>query len=353
MPTVTRTLMGDPPPGRTEWAAPESGAVRPTISRSTRVVMAPISNVAVDAGSESTTLTAEIIDADQALADQLRANPVIASPPLETLRPVAAIEIKAELKPIATAEPMVEWMAPADLLIDGAYQRDLSAKSLALIEQIAAGWDWRRFKPPVIAFTERGFEIIDGQHTAIGAATRGIARIPVLVVEAAEREDRASAFIGHNSDRVPVSKIQLHHAAVAAGETMAVNVERVCQGAGVTIIRTVFGGYQWKAGDTVAIKAVADLISRRGDKRSRELLQVLVKAGCAPVTADGIKAVERLLTEAEYADDIEAADLVTAIKANADSIERDAKAWASEQGLPRWRGIAAVWFKKCRKRRRA
>jgi hypothetical protein len=34
-----------------------------------------------------------------------------------------------------------------------------------------ANWDWRRFKPPVVARTATGLEVIDGQHTAIAAAS--------------------------------------------------------------------------------------------------------------------------------------------------------------------------------------
>src|SRR6185437_3072554 len=140
------------------------------------------------------------------------------------LRPVAPLFADGahggcgELQPIPTDPPMVEWMAPTDLLVDDAYQRGLGPKSVDLIRRIVEHWDWRRFKPPIVAWTEAGFEVIDGQHTAIAAASRpDIAKIPVMVVVATAMTDRAQAFVGHNRDRLNVSPMQLHHAMVAAG----------------------------------------------------------------------------------------------------------------------------------------
>lgn len=51
------------------------------------------------------------------------------------------------------AEPIFDRIAPGDLLVDESYQRGLSARSLRLIQSIVKGWDWLRFKPPVVAVT--------------------------------------------------------------------------------------------------------------------------------------------------------------------------------------------------------
>jgi len=68
-----------------------------------------------------------------------------------------------------------------------------------------AGWDWAKFKAPVAVMTDAGLELIDGQHTAIAAATHPeIATIPVMIVDVDKRAERAAAFIGHNRDRVAV-----------------------------------------------------------------------------------------------------------------------------------------------------
>lgn len=278
-----------------------------------------------------------------------------AGKPIDTLRSVVAVDLgDAVPQTPPTDKPTVEWMAPSDLLVDAAYQRDLSEKSLKLIRRIVEQWDWRRFKPPVVAWTERGFEIIDGQHTAIAAASHpGIETIPVLMVEAAELQDRASAFIGHNRDRLTVTAVQLHHAAVAAGDEDALTVQQVCERAGVTLLRNAYGSRTYKAGETLAISAIAALVKRRHAKGAREILALLVQAERAPVAANEIKAVELLLTDPQYADEIEPADLVVAIKALGDASEKEAKVFASEHCVPLWRGLASVWFRKCRKRRKA
>ena len=76
-------------------------------------------------------------------------------------------------------------MNPADLCVDASYQRDISRRSLKLIEKLVAEWDWRRYNVPVVTRVGNAWHIIDGQHTAIAALTHGgIGEIDVLVVEA-------------------------------------------------------------------------------------------------------------------------------------------------------------------------
>lgn len=144
---------------------------------------------------------------------------------------------------ITSDAPEIEWVDPKSLLVDGDYQRALSEASVTLIRRIVAGWDWARFKPPVVARTEEGLEVIDGQHTATAAATHpAISIIPVIVVQAAAVADRARAFVGHNRDRLNVTKTQMHFSAVAAGDDDALTLSQVCQRAGVTILRNPPGG---------------------------------------------------------------------------------------------------------------
>ena len=270
-----------------------------------------------------------------------------------TLRPVQPLDHPvADMAPWATSEPIIEWMAPADLLIEGAYQRDLSPKSLDLIRRIVAGWDWRRFKPPIVAWTERGFEIIDGQHTAIAAATRpDIEKIPVLVVEAADVQDRAVAFVGHNQDRLPITAIQMHRAKIAAGDPDALTAQQVLDRAGAVLVVGAYGQRGWKPGETIAITTVDALCRRRGAKRAREVLDVLVKSKVAPISAAGIKATDMLMNRPEYAEaDID--HLHTAIQQSGD-VENQAKLDAKTHGIPVWEAMGRIWFRKCRKKRSA
>ena len=391
----TRRLMGDPPAGRTPWAAPPTPAAkvkvveRPAPSAHSEQVMDRILAVGKDAApntaarqrpgkaeramakatapanlpvcapqmpQEIATLSADtetgnpITEQDQQLA------PLLLTEGLREIRPIDVSHLK--LTPPATGEPIFERVDPRTLLVDGSYQRDLSPASLKLIERIAANWDWRRFKPPVVAFADGGLQIIDGQHTSIAAASRpDIQAIPIMVVEAAAIEARAGAFIGHNKDRLAVSAMQLHHAAVAAGDVEAVAIEGVCREAGVGLVRSPYGTYRYKVGETIAISAISALMKAQGVAKARELLKVLVSAGLGPIKAVHIKAVELLFSDPDYSDHLEplpegGADVAAAIRTTGEQAMKDAKVHATSLELPLWKGLGLVWFRKTRKRRK-
>ena len=253
-----------------------------------------------------------------------------------------------------TPEPTFEVVDPCDLLVDDSYQRGLSERSLNLIRRIIGQWDWRRFKPPVCARTERGLEIIDGQHTAIAAMSHPmVQRIPIMVVTAAERGDRAQAFIGHNRDRLGITQMQMHYAAAAAGDEDALTINQVCERAGVRVLRSTPGNGVWKAGDTVAVRAIGALINRRGAMRARIVLEALAKSGAAPLSTGMIKAVEVLLHEPEYQDDIDAERITDALMTmgQAEAL-REATVFSAAHKVPVWKALAVVIFRKGKRRAR-
>lgn len=268
------------------------------------------------------------------------------------LRPVQAINV-AGLEPNtpATTGPIFEWVDPATLLVNEAYQRDLSERSTKLIRRIIAGWDWAKFTPPVCSLGDYGLEVIDGQHTSIAAASHPrIAQIPVMIVETADVAARAMAFIGQNVDRVGITKMQLHRAAVAAGDEDALTIEQVCERAGVRLLMAK--PHTWATGETVAIGAIGGLIDRRHAHGARRVLEVLVAADEAPVTQNGIKAVEMIMFEPDYAE-ADTDHLAEAILALGDTAEADASTYALSHRLPLWKALGIVWFRKCRKKRKA
>jgi hypothetical protein len=278
----------------------------------------------------------------------------------QELRPVEPICLNgAEPAAIPTEAPVYMDVDPRTLVVEASYQRDLSPKSVALIRKIALRWDWRRFRPPVVVMSDAGGLVIDGQHTCAGAVSRGLTSIPVQVIDAPEIKVRAETFVGLNKDRLALTPVQLHHAAVAAGDETAITVEQVCHRAGVTIVRSAYGAYKWKPGETMAVNAIRDLIDRRGAMKARMLLQALAQAGCAPVAAHEIKAAEHLFSHDDFAGELEpladggGADLALVVKALGDGAAKDAKMFAATHCVPYWKGLAATWFKKCRKRRKA
>lgn len=271
-----------------------------------------------------------------------------------TLRPIVAMTLPgAEPDAAAGASPEFRWAAPTELLVDEAYQRGLSRGSIELIRKIVNGWDWNRFKPPVVAETAEGLEVIDGQHTAIAAATHpAIEKIPVMVVLAESLADRAKSFVGHNRDRLTLSQVSIHYANVAAGDEDALTVQQVCERAGVKLLRFPPGNGEFKRGESLAIAAVRALVNRRGAMRARVVLQVLAEARCAPVRADGIKAVDVLMNDTEYKGQVEASDLTSALLRLGPDAEKEARVFAAAHNVQVWRGLAVVLFKEARRGRR-
>lgn len=268
-------------------------------------------------------------------------------------RPIAAMSLP-DIVPgtVPTGVPEITWLSPTELLVDESYQRTIGDKGTRLIRRIVENFDWRRFKPPTAVWTDAGLEVVDGQHSAIAAATHpAITSIPVVIVDAAAVSDRAGAFLGMNRDRLCISPMQLHAAGVVAGDENAAAIERVCAAAGVTVLRMPAQNGKYKARQTVAVRAVGDLIKRVGEGPAIEALQVLANAELAPLTATAIRAVEDLMNSAEYADLVSPEDLTQAIVALGAEADREAGVFAATHCVPRWRGLVAVWFKKAKKRR--
>ena len=266
-------------------------------------------------------------------------------------RPVTRLDL-LDLTPGVppTPKPEISWVAPTELLVDETYQRDLSPASLALIRRIVAAWDWRRFKPPIVARTDEGLEVIDGQHSAIAAATHGkIAQIPVVLVQAHAQADRAHAFLGHNRDRLGITAPQMHAAAVAAGDEEALEVARVCVLADVTVLRIPPAGGVYKPRTTIAVGAVRALIVAEPDHEASWVLRTLADAGLAPITANHINALRHLIANDEFAE-VDRDALARAIQATPiKAAEADAKEHGATHRVPAWRGLAAVWFKAAKK----
>jgi hypothetical protein len=254
-----------------------------------------------------------------------------------SLRRVAALDIVIDgaLDDFGVL-PELRWVAPTDLFIDETYQRDLSRRSLALIEQIAQTFRWNRMKPPVCV--EDGvLHCVDGQHTAIGAATRRVPLIPIFVVHAAELGERARAFVAHNTDRVICKPVDIYRALLAAGDEDAVDVDNVCKRAGVRI-RLISRSSAVTKGDTAAIACIRKLVKRRGVIKARKILQCLVEAERKPITESEILAVERLSVEQPKTD---LDELAAAIRRDGDQGLAKAHAKAKTDRAPVWRCLAA------------
>lgn len=250
-------------------------------------------------------------------------------------------------------EPKFERALPTELLVDESYQRNLSERSIRLIRKIVASWDWRTYTPPIVVRLKDGLHCIDGQHTAIAAASHpAIKDIPVMVVKADDIKDRAKAFLGRNRDRIAVTPNQLYVAAVAAGDDTAVTIDQVCNRAGVKILKQPPGAASFKVGETLAVGTISTLVNRRGALKARQVLETITAAKIAPIPAALIKAVEELMTSKEFAPQIEAADITTAIRLGLGEVESEAKVFAATHNIPMWKAMTSIMFKRCKRGRR-
>lgn len=270
---------------------------------------------------------------------------------IRTIKPIAMAHIApATIGP----PPEIEWVDPRSLAVEDRYQRQLSERSLALIHRIVAEFDWRAFKLPIVAKADDGtMMVIDGQHTAIGAASHpAVMHIPVLVVDAGSVEDRARSFLRHNRDRVGMTPMQVHHAAVAAGDEVAVAVDEACRRAGVRILRTP-QITSLKVGDTMAVSTIAKICKPKGVVFTARLLKILVDAGLAPIDARSINAVFEIMTDPDWKDAFEPEALSVTIRSKSPD---DWMEWAEvnvRKGMkmPKARALAQAWFQKTRKKR--
>jgi len=281
--------------------------------------------------------------------------PAPATAPAAVLRKVQPISL-AGLVPATpdTAPPRIEWVDPTTLLINEAYQRNLSEKSLRLIRKIVTGWSWRKFTPPLCADGQNGRELLDGQHTSIGAASHpDIEKIPVLVVDAATVAQRAQAFASLNSDRLGITAMQLHYASVAGGVPAAVEIDQVARAARINILRVSPASGAYKPRDTIAVKAIGDLISKRGRVLATDILRVLSDAELGPINAGMIKAVDLLLHDPEYCDQVSPAGLTKGLLAIKVTWAGEAAVFAATHRVQVWKALAVVLFRKAKERRRA
>src|SRR5262249_36277513 len=139
---------------------------------------------------------------------------------LRLIKPIPLVGL--DLNEIGSKPPVFEWVDPCSLQVEASYQRNLSKNSITLIRRIASVFDWAHLKPPVCARDGNGgLFCIDGQHTAIAAVSRGVERIPVMIVEAGDVKRRAKAFVSHNTDRLNITPLQMFASRLAAEDPAA------------------------------------------------------------------------------------------------------------------------------------
>ena len=275
----------------------------------------------------------------------------------DALRKITPMAIQGiQIAPGTNSKPICEWVDPTTLFIEDRYQRDIGKKSVTLVRRIIQGWDWGRMKPPICAKDAAGrLFVVDGQHTAIAAASHpDVDTIPVMVIDLAEVTDRASAFIGHNLDRVAMTSMQLHYASLTAGDEVALAMDAACQKAGCVIRKFPPPNGNYAEGETVAVKALEAMVKRKGVNGGARVLGILKGADRAPISALEIKATFELLYDADWKDQFSDFDLTTIIRSKQPDQWIAVAESKVRKGMkmPLWRAVAIAWFSAVPKKRK-
>lgn len=177
------------------------------------------------------------------------------------------------------APPRLEWLPIAKLVVDAAYQREIGPQGRNNVRRIAERFNWSMFSPVIVAAAGGDrFAIVDGQHRVTAAALCGLERVPCQIIEAV-RAEQAAAFFAINDAVTKLSRMQLHHAALAAGDPAAEEAAAVCAHADCVILRYPKPWNEIAVGETMAVVAIGKAIRRFGADTVTTALRAIRDSG--------------------------------------------------------------------------
>lgn len=192
-----------------------------------------------------------------------------------TTRPLQAIASpNLKIKPIRGERGIITLLPLASLVIDERYQREIGRWGTANIVRIANEFAWNKFAPIIVTPVGNRYAIIDGQHRATAALSRGdIDVLPAYVVRMTT-EEAAAAFAAINGAVTRITPLQLYIARVAANDPAAMILQRVLDEAGVRVLKFKFPDQDYEVGDTLAIGTLEACLKKYG----REILKTALLA---------------------------------------------------------------------------
>ncbi len=251
--------------------------------------------------------------------------------------------------------PVLDWIDKDKISVDPLYQRPLDR---GRVDAILQAFSWRAFGALVVVPVRgepwhevRGFyHVTDGQHRLEAAKLHpNVTVVPAIIVTAEDVQAEAGIFVDINKNRKNVSALELFFAQLAAGEKSAIAVQQMCQEVGIRIPKNP-GDY--KPRDSIAVAAISSVVAGYFSPTvAKNILKTVAAGKFRPITAAQIKAVEHLLTDPEFRDQIQPDDLAALLERDGDMHDSEAKRFAATHKVSTWKGLASVWFQKCRKRR--
>ncbi|WP_170150966.1 DUF6551 family protein [Hephaestia caeni] len=175
-------------------------------------------------------------------------------------------ERKIGFRPPIGKMPSIEWVHTTELTVDQSYQRSIDNEgSRRLIASIAANFDWRLCAPLVVSRRLDGSKvIIDGQHRWAAAVRRGdLLQLPCCLFTYDSPEDEARMFIVANRARKPMNRLDDFHAALAAADEDALEIQRLVTEAGLKMARNTSSA-AWRAGEVAFTSSIAAALRRHG-----------------------------------------------------------------------------------------
>lgn len=240
--------------------------------------------------------------------------------------------------------PAISVVNPRELLIETAYQRDLSGQSIKLIRKILTQWDWTKFKPPICAKSDAGLFVIDGQHTAIAASSHpGIQRIPVLIVQAQNIGKRAAAFVSHNRDRLNMTPAQIFYGDLAAGDAATRRIMETCAKVGASIPRLPVARGYWKMGQIAAVGELRSCYRSLNASQFERVLRLAVQSRATPISKLVLRAFREVIYEPKFAllAGLPDTRLIAAMSSIQD-LDNGSLLLAAETGQSRYRAAAVM-----------
>lgn len=242
--------------------------------------------------------------------------------------------------------PALDWIDKTLITVDPLYQRPLDAERAATI---ARAFSWRSFGALVVVPAGDGYHVTDGQHRLEAAKLHPkVTHVPAVIVKAEAIQSQAGMFVDINKNRKNVTGLELFFAELAAGTGNAAETLKAAKAAGIRIPKYP-GNY--KPNDTIAVGALQAIVAGYVDTKVQIILTTVAAADFKPISGAQVKAVECLLTDREFAPQIDSADLAAFLKSTGTTLDGEAKRFAATHNVSFWKALASVWFQKCKKRK--
>lgn len=270
---------------------------------------------------------------------------------MDDARPIEPLALDAEPGPI-DAEPEIGWVEISDLIVP-AYQRTVTERAgRALIQRIAREFSWRKFGALIVADRGGRYEVIDGQHRAIAAASRGdIKTVPATVLPSGEGLPHdAGTFVSINRDRRAVSAQATFWADVHRGEPDAVAAVEGAALAGATILRAAKPAPSCAEGDVLAVGALRRIAASKGKAGAARALRVCLGARFAPIQTLHLNVVRDLLWSSDLGGQASDAAIAEAMRTRWDELMDEADLAKLDSGQSLGRCLAVAVGKAARKR---